>query len=142
MKKDFVANASITINAPITKVWDALVNPKVIKIYMFGTETISDWEVGSKIVWKGEWKEKPYQDNGIILKIEPEKILQYTHYSPITRLPDIPENYHTVTYSVTQKEDSTHLSISQDNNADEKAQNESEKMWGMMLMDLKKLMEG
>jgi len=48
-KKGFVAKKSLIINAPIAKVWDALVNPELIKHYLFGTEAISDWEVGSPI---------------------------------------------------------------------------------------------
>jgi len=46
-KKGFAARKSITINAPAAKVWDALINPELIKQYLFGTEAISDWEVGS-----------------------------------------------------------------------------------------------
>lgn len=34
---NLIAKASITINAPITKVWEALTKPEIIKQYMFGT---------------------------------------------------------------------------------------------------------
>jgi uncharacterized protein YndB with AHSA1/START domain len=37
MPANLTARASITINAPNAKVWDALVNPAAIKKYMFGT---------------------------------------------------------------------------------------------------------
>jgi len=50
MDKNLIAKASITINAPRAKVWDAFVNPAVIKQYMFGTNVVSDWKVGSPIV--------------------------------------------------------------------------------------------
>jgi uncharacterized protein YndB with AHSA1/START domain len=54
---DLIASSSITIDAPVAQVWDALVNPAAIKQYMFGTNVISDWKKGSAIVWKGEWKD-------------------------------------------------------------------------------------
>ena len=52
MENKLVAKACVEINAPVTKVWDALTNTKLIKKYMFGTEAVSDWKEGSKIVWK------------------------------------------------------------------------------------------
>jgi hypothetical protein len=62
MNHDATAKAGITIQAPISKVWDALVNPEVIKRYMFGTTVTSHWVTGSPITWKGEWKGKAYED--------------------------------------------------------------------------------
>ncbi len=52
LNRGLIARASITINAPIDKVWDALINPSKIKQYMFGTNAVSDWKEGSSIVWK------------------------------------------------------------------------------------------
>ena len=85
MADDLIARSSIIINVPIAKVWDALVNPTIIKRYMFGTEVVSDWKEGNPILWKGVWKEKPYEDKGVILKIVPEQTLRYTHFSPQDR---------------------------------------------------------
>ena len=36
----------VEIKAPASSVWDALTNPAMTKQYMFGCETISDWEKG------------------------------------------------------------------------------------------------
>jgi uncharacterized protein YndB with AHSA1/START domain len=141
MDKQLIAKASITINVPLAKAWDALVNPALIKQYMFGTNVISDWQEGSPIVWQGEWQGKPYQDKGTILRLEPEHILQVNHFSPLSGLPDTPEHYHTLTFEVTDQGGFTHLSLSQDNNATEEDRQHSEKNWEMMLADLKKLLE-
>ncbi len=62
MNTDRIAEASITINAPRTTVWEALVDPAAIKEYMFGTTVITDWRAGSPIRWRGEWKGKHYED--------------------------------------------------------------------------------
>ena len=57
-----IARASVSINAPIAKVWDAFTNPEVIEQYMFGTKVISDWKEGSQITWKGEWQGRKYEE--------------------------------------------------------------------------------
>ena len=136
-----IAKASTTINAPIAKVWDALTNPEAIKQFMFGTETVSEWKKDSPIVWKGMWEGKPYEDKGVILNIEPQRMLQYSHFSPLSGAPDVPENYHTLTYELSKKEDKTLVVLSQDNNSNEEEREHSQKMWEMMLMSLKNVLE-
>jgi uncharacterized protein YndB with AHSA1/START domain len=75
VNKGLVAKASISIDAPIDKVWNALTNPEVIKQYMFGTNVVSDWREGSPIVWKGKWQGTTYEDKGVILKLKPERLI-------------------------------------------------------------------
>jgi uncharacterized protein YndB with AHSA1/START domain len=136
-----VARASTTIDAPVDRVWDALVNPKIIKQYMFGTNVTSDWKEGSPIVFKGEWQGKSYEDKGVILKMNPKKLIRYTHFSPLSGLPDKPENYHTVTIDVVPKGKQTFVALTQDNNRTKEEKQHSEKNWGLMLDGLKKLLE-
>ena len=141
MDKDLIARASITINAPLDRVWDALVDPEAIKQYMFGTDVESDWSEGSAITWTGVFKGKKYEDKGVILKIEPEQTLQYSHFSPLSSKPEKPENYHIVTINLSGSGKQTKVSLSQDNNSDEKERKESEQNWGAMLDGLKKYIE-
>jgi len=139
--RGYVAKASISVNAPIGKVWDALTDSEVIKQYMFGTEVVSDWKEASPIVWKGEWQGKKYEDRGVILKLEPERLIQYSHFSSHSGLPDVRENYHTVTIELVSDDARIAISLSQDNNGTEQAREHSEKNWKMMLAELKKLIE-
>jgi uncharacterized protein YndB with AHSA1/START domain len=136
-----VAKASTAINAPVAEVWDALVNPKKIHQYMFGTNVVSDWKKGSPITWKGEWQGKKYEDKGVILQLERELLIRYSHFSPQSGLADKPENYHTVTIELSPKGTQTVVSLSQDNNLTDQAREHSEKNWEMMLAGLKKLVE-
>ncbi len=142
MNNNIIAKAKTEINVPLPKVWDAFVNPAIIKKYMFGTTVDSQWKEGSKITWKGEWNGKSYEDKGVILQFKPMSKLQYTHFSPMTGQPDIPENYHTVTIDLTEKSGQVVVSLSQDKNATEQEKEHSEKNWSMMLSGLKKLLEG
>jgi uncharacterized protein YndB with AHSA1/START domain len=140
--KDLISNAQILVNAPIEKVWDAFVNPDTIKKYMFGTTVTSDFKEGSAITWKGEWNGKAYEDKGKIIKVKPMSQLQYTHFSPLTGIPDVAENYHKVTVKLTPMNGSTSVLLSQDNNATDEERKHSEKNWGMMLSGLKEVLEG
>jgi uncharacterized protein YndB with AHSA1/START domain len=136
-----IAKASTSIDAPIAKVWDALTNPEVIKQFMFGSEVVSDWKEGSPIVWKGTWEGKPYEDKGVILNIEPLRILRYSHFSPLSGAPDVPENYHTLTYELSEEGDKTLVVLSQDNNSTEEEREHSQEMWEKMLESLKNVLE-
>lgn len=141
MNRGLIAKVEIGIDAPIAKVWDALVNAETIRQYMFGANVVSDWEEGHPIVWKGEWQGKVYEDKGVILRLVPERTIEYSHFSPLSGLPDAPENYHNVRISLAEKGIQTILSLSQDNNPTETSREHSEKNWTMMLESLKKLLE-
>ena len=141
MERNLLAKASVSINAPGRNVWKALVTPQAIKQYMFGTDVVSDWREGAPISWKGEWQGKSYEDKGVILRFRPEQTLQYSHFSPMSGLPDKPENYHTVTIDLAAEGPQTRVSLVQDNNPTENARVHSENNWGMMLAGLKKFLE-
>lgn len=136
-----IAKAETTIDTSPDKVWNALTDPEMIRKYMFGTNVNSEWKEGARITWKGEWEGKQYEDKGKILIMEPKKKLQYSHFSPLSGVADVPENYHIVTIDLKEEDGKTSVSLTQDNNTDEKAKEHSEKNWKMMLASLKKLLE-
>ena len=73
--------------------------------------------------------------------MEPNKVLQFTHFSPLTGQPDIPENYHVVTFELTPRDGDTELAISQSNAASEDERKHSEANWAQVLDGLKRLIE-
>ncbi|MCX6146204.1 MAG: SRPBCC domain-containing protein, partial [Candidatus Kapabacteria bacterium] len=91
--KEIIIQVAIEINAPISKVWEALVTPSIIKEYMFGTETTSDWKVGSRISYKGVWEGKEYEDGGIITEFVENKVFESTYFSSMSGEEDKEENY-------------------------------------------------
>src|ERR1700710_2649756 len=104
MMLDLTVSQSIEINAEPEKVWDALTNPEIIKEYLFGTETITDWNVGSEIIFQGEYEGHSYADKGIILQNDLYKQLSYSYWSGFSGLEDKPENYSLVTYTLDNNE--------------------------------------
>ena len=142
MSTGLIARASMTIAAPAADVWEALVTPAAIKTYMFGATVTSDWVVGSPIVWIGEWQGRAYEDKGIILQIVRERVLEYSHFSPLAGMADLPENYHIVTVQLSGDGAQTHVSLHQDNNPTEQARRHAERNWNAMLAALKHFVEG
>jgi uncharacterized protein YndB with AHSA1/START domain len=136
--KGLVARASVTINAGKAEVWRALTTPETIKKYMFGADTETDWQPGSPIKWKGQWEGKPFEDSGEIIANEPKRRLQYSHQSGA----DPSGNIHTVTYDLSGSgEESTTVTVTQDNNTDQNTLDTSTQNWQTMLNGLKKTVE-
>ncbi|MEP6895931.1 MAG: SRPBCC domain-containing protein [Chloroflexota bacterium] len=149
MDKELTVKNNILINAPPFKVWDALTNPEQTKKYMFGCETVSEWKVGSPLLWKGNYEGKEMVFvKGNIVQIEPEKLLAYTTFDPNSTMEDIPENYLTVTYDLSTKDGQTVLTVTQ---GDYSKVADSEKRyaeaynggegWNPILVEIKKLVE-
>ena len=129
------------IKASSEAVWKALTDKETIKKYFFGTEAISDWKVGSSLIFRGNWEGKTYQDKGTILVADAGELLQYNYWSGFTGLEDMPENYSLVTYRISSKGDQTTLTLTQEGFAGEEAKAHAEGGWTMVLDDLKKLLE-
>jgi uncharacterized protein YndB with AHSA1/START domain len=141
MNSGLIARASVTIAAPAAEVWEALVTPAAIKAYKCGATVTSDWVVGSPIVWIGEWQGQPYEDKGIILQIVRERVLEFSHFSSLAGVADLPEHYHIVTVHLSSDGAQTRLSLRQDNNVTEEARERAESNWTAMLADLKDFVE-
>ncbi len=104
----------IAINAPISKVWDALINPEKTKIYMFGCITISDWKIGSTLLWQGHYEGKDVVFvSGFIKAFEPNKRLVYTVIDPNAAYPLLKKNHLKVTYKVAENAKITTLTVIQ-----------------------------
>ena len=141
MPGNHVATSSITIDAPPDQVWDVITDPAAVKEFMFGADLVTDWTVGGPISWRGDWEGKPYEDKGEILEVEPGDKFVHTHFSPLGGEEDKPGNYHTLTWTLEDRDGQTQLTLSQDNNASEDAAEHSKGMWDMLVADVKKITE-
>lgn len=141
MKENLTATATIFLNATPAQVWETLTNPELINQYLFDTEVYSEWKEGQTITWQGIYKGKAYEDKGILLKMEPDKLLQHTYLSAMSGKEDKPENYDMVTYSIAVKEDATLLTVTQNHSDNEKAKENSTKNWQAVLEKLKEVVE-
>jgi uncharacterized protein YndB with AHSA1/START domain len=141
MPQNLTVKVTTTINASVAKVWDALINPKLIKEYLFGVDAISDWKEGSKIIYKGVWEGKEFEDKGIIEKMIPEKLFATKYWSGFSGTEDKIENYCNVIYELESKGDETILSVSQDKITDETTLQHVKENWETVLEGIKKILE-
>lgn len=149
MSQPLIVRSSINIQAPAAKVWDALTNPEQTKKYMFGCAALSDWTVGSPMIWKGNFNGvELIAVKGSVTGIRPGQFLAYTTIDPNSSIADIPENYVTVTYTLTEKDGHTLLEVTQGDFATvadgEKRYTETYNNgegWNPILVEIKKLVE-
>ncbi len=137
-----VATAETQIDAAPETVWHALTDPEAIRQYMFGTAVETDWQPGSRIVWRGEFQGRRYEDRGEILAAEPGRRLEVTHFSPLTGQDDVPENYHRIAYTLEPTAGGTRLSLSQDNNATDEDVEHARANWQQVLAGIARVAEG
>ncbi len=141
---------SIIINSNKENVWDALINPSKTKLYMFGCETITDWKIGSDLLWEGSYEgQKMVFVKGKVLVFEPHQKLVYTVFDPNGTIEDLPENYLSVTYLLEEKSDDVLFTVTQGDYSKvaegerryQESYNNGEG-WNPILIAIKKLVEG
>jgi len=137
MAKD-IAQVSVTISAPASKVWDWLTKPELVKQYFFETNLEGEWKTGGEIRFRGEWQGKPYEDKGKVVAIQPAKHLTYLYWSSFSGTVDSPENYQRIDYDLLENFDQTRLTVRQECIL----KSHCESNWRMVLDGLKKAIEG
>jgi uncharacterized protein YndB with AHSA1/START domain len=149
MSQPLIVSSEIDIRVPAAAVWDALTNPGMTKKYMFGCEAISDWQPGSPLLWRGNFNGLDMVAvKGSVISIEPGRSLVYTAIDPNNpAIADLPENYLTITYDLTEQDGHTRLAVSQGdyNSVAEGAKRYEETMagggWTPLLVQIKDLLE-
>jgi uncharacterized protein YndB with AHSA1/START domain len=141
MNKNLKVSKSIEIKASPAEVWDALVNPEKIKVYLFGTETITDWQIGSPIIFQGEYEGQVYKDKGNVLEVKPYEILKYDYWSGFSGMEDKPENYAVVTYTLEANIDHVKFTWTQEGFGAPEGQQHMESGLPAMLDQIKNLVE-
>lgn len=141
MKHSLTLTATISIRASKAMVWEALTNQVLIKKYFFGTDTDTDWKVGSPVFYRGVWEGKPYEDKGTILANEFQRKIQFNYWSSFSGKPDAPEHYATITYLLEGDNGETKYTVVQDNIENEELLAHSEANWKMVMEGMKKMIE-
>ncbi len=141
MNEVLIVKKEIKINSNVSGVWNAIINPEITRKYMHNSEVISDWKTGSGIFWR-DADNKKIHVKGIILKIEPEKILQTKDLSIDAGMPDIDENYSRVTYELIPYGYETLLCVTEDKfNGDINRYKDANGFWTGVLKGMKDILE-
>lgn len=82
-----------------------------------------------------------FRDKGVVQQFEPGRVLQYTHWSKWSRLPDTPDNHSVVTLTVEPERDGTLLTVRHERFASEELYKHAHFHWQMTLPVLKETVE-
>ena len=134
--------STLNLNASLEKVWEALTNPEKVKLWQFGSDLITTWEVGSDIKFVTEWEGQVFQQQGKVLEIDYLKKISYSLFAPRPDLEDKPENYFIMNYILTDKKGFTFLEIIQVDNRPNAIQEQPQGEENPVLQMLKNLIEG
>lgn len=143
MNPDLIVEKSVEIAASSQEVWRALTEPDRIRQWMDGAQVESTWMPGSDITFTGTMPNfnRKYRDRGTVLAVEPGKRLQYSHWSQMSRLPDLPQNRTIFTFTLEASGENTRLTLHQENFQSDVAYKHANFFWGVALHMIKKLLE-
>jgi uncharacterized protein YndB with AHSA1/START domain len=133
--------STITINASVQKVWDTITKPELVKLWQYGSDLITTWEIGSSIRFRTEWEDKIFEQWGTVLEIRPNELIRYSLFAQGPGLEDKPENYFIMNYVLTGNNNLTKLEIIQEDNRPNAVQEEPQGAENPVLQTLKKIAE-
>ena len=138
-----VFSKSIHIHAAVSRVWEVLTTPEFMKKWMFDAdlEVITDWKIGNPFVIRGDLHGLPFENTGVVLQFEPERILRYTHLSSVSRLKKVPENFTLIEFQLAPVERETDLTITLSNFPTETIYKHLAYYWTVTLEIIKKMAE-
>jgi uncharacterized protein YndB with AHSA1/START domain len=127
------------IDAGAGPVWDALTARK--SAMFMGADVETDWGPGSPISFTGEFEGKAFKDHGEIRDVEERRRLTFTHYSPTSGKPDVPDSYNLVDVQLEAEGERTRVKLSQtplgDARPDDQTVAAYRRNWEVMLGGLK-----
>jgi uncharacterized protein YndB with AHSA1/START domain len=141
--KGIIVSKTIHINAPTSAVWETLTQPELMKRWMSETDLdiLTDWRVGNPFIVRGLLHRVKFENKGTVLQFEPEKLLQYSHLSSLSRLPDKPESYTILEFSLTPINDQTALTFTASNFPTEMIYKHFRFYWNVTLEIIKRMIE-
>ena len=135
-----IFSTSITINAAPTEVWQTLTNPEIMIQWLgdpeMEIEVLTNWEVNNPIIIKGFHHIK-FENKGIVLVFNKERKLSFTHLSSVSKLPDIPESYSTLSFTIEPIGNITQLLLNIENFPTESIRRHLEFYWKTTLVTIK-----
>ena len=138
---NYTIDKTIAIAAPVDKVYEALTTSELVVQYYPVSEVISDWQVGSEIIGKGSIDGQSFTDYGKIDRLVKNKEFQYTYWSTNHGTERTPENYLTISYTLSKTDKGTVLNLSQRNIKSEQTYSQMLLVWDFLLSSLKNFVE-
>lgn len=138
----FTINKSVFIKAPIGNVFEALTTSDKIIQYFPLNKVVSNWQLGSEVLYKGEIGGNDFTDYGTIKEFSVPTKYSYSYWSDNHGTKRIPENHLVISYTLTSIKNGTQLELEQLNIKSEELFNiMNTQVWDYLLSSLKNYME-
>jgi uncharacterized protein YndB with AHSA1/START domain len=128
------ATASAHVAEPPSRVWAELLHPGAR--WMLGANIETDFRPGSPITFEGHFFGRRFADRGTVIAVEPSRLLHFTHYSPLSELPDTPEHHHEIRIELTPDAAGTTVTVTQSTIDTAEHAARSEQQWCQALASL------
>jgi len=134
---------AVFINALPLQVWQALTIPALMNKWMSETtiEVNTNWQVGQPILIAGGWYKTRFENKGVVLQFDVARVLKYTHLSSLSRLPDNPESYTVVEFTLDADDNGTKLQLKLSNFPTDTIYRHFNFYWNVALVLLKRFVE-
>ena len=135
-------NKHIFVKAPIESTFEALTTSAKIIQYFPLNNVISNWQLGSEVLYKGEIEGNAFTDYGIIKEFSVPTKYSYSYWSDNHGTERLPENHLVISYTLTSLKDGTQLELQQLNIKSEELFNiMNTTVWDSLLSRFKNYME-
>jgi len=111
-----IHTTSVIINAPAQKVFEALTQPELVKLWQFGKTVQSHWQPGDAIKFIAEYEGKVLEQWGTILEMRTNELIKYNLFTPAPGVEDKKENYNITSYILTNENGQTKIELIQEDN--------------------------
>ncbi|WP_162618594.1 SRPBCC family protein [Pedobacter yulinensis] len=128
------------VAADPARLWTVLTTAAYIKQWL-GVTIASTWQPGAPMSFNFHFNGKDFEDKGVLLTLQTEKLFSYTYWSSFSGLEDAPENYSFVSFSLKPAGRATMLSLEHSNIATEQMYQHSLANWKETLEEIKRLAE-
>jgi len=119
MSDESIISKTLTIEATVSHVWRLLTTPELMTVWMTDTdmsiEVKTTWCVHDPIIIQGHIHRIPFENKGTVLRFSPPYVLEYSHLSSFSNLPDTPLNHTVITFELADADDSTTLTLTVQN---------------------------
>ncbi len=106
---------TVAIQAAVSDVWHSLITPELMKLWMADTdmsiEVKTTWRLDDPILVHGHIHQIPFENRGAVLRFSPPHVLEYSHLSSLSDLPDIQVNHTVITFELIDDNDTTTLTL-------------------------------
>jgi uncharacterized protein YndB with AHSA1/START domain len=138
----FTINKTIFIKTSVGDVFDALTSSDKIVQYFPLKKVISNWKLGSEVLYKGEIEGNEFTDYGTITELTAPTKYSYSYWSDNHGTERTPENHLIISYTLTSINNGTQLELQQLNIKSEELFNiMNTVVWDSLLSSLKNYME-